>query len=102
VMAPGEMEAIAKDLIADFSQHSKNNPALVKHYSELLSDLAKDWRETWLLHGYEVSGKQHYQAVLETTVRKLKPEPRALVTSSNNVGVNPIIMQRIIRAALNL
>jgi len=102
VMAPGELEAIAKELIKDYSKHPGNDPALVQHYTELLSDLAKDWRETWLLHGFESNAKPHYQDVLERTVRKLKPEPRALVTSSNNVGVNPIIMQRIVRAALNI
>jgi hypothetical protein len=102
IMAPGELEAIANDLISDFSQHTGNNSAVVEHYTRLLSDLAKDWRETWLLYGYGQQGIPHYKKVLQTTVQQLNPEPRAIITSSNKVGVNPIIMQRIIRAAINI
>ena len=102
VMAPGELEAIANELIADFSQYPGNNKALVAHYTTLLTDLSKDWREAWLLYGHGEQAQQHYQAILQSAVHKLNSEPRALITSSNKVGVNPIIMQRIIRAALNV
>jgi hypothetical protein len=101
VMAPGELESIADTLVADFSQHAGNSPSLVEHYTRLLSDLAKDWREAWLLYGYQRDGLPQYQQILQRTVQQLDPDPRALVTASNQVGVNPIIMQRIIRAALN-
>jgi hypothetical protein len=101
VMAPGELEAIADSLVQDFSQHAGNNQALVEYYTHLLSDLAKDWREAWLLYGYQQAGIAAYQEILQSTVSKLNPDPRALVTASNQIGVNPIIMQRIIRAALN-
>ncbi|MFT6100690.1 MAG: hypothetical protein ACJAYF_003251 [Arenicella sp.] len=101
VMAPGELEAIADALVADFSAYPGNNQDLVKHYTHLLSDLAKDWREAWLLYGYQYAGVSVYQAVLQRAVQKFNPDPRALVTMSNQLGVNPIIMQRIIRAALN-
>jgi hypothetical protein len=101
VMSPGELESIADSLVADFSQHADNNQTLVTHYAHLLSDLAKDWREAWLLYGYQTEGFGAYQEILQRSVKKLNPDPRALVTSSNQVGVNPIIMQRIIRAALN-
>jgi hypothetical protein len=101
VMAPGELEAIADALVADFSKYPGNDQALIKHYTHLLSDLAKDWREVWLLYGYQYAGVTAYKDVLQRAVQKLNPAPRALVTMSNRVGVNPIIMQRIIRAALN-
>jgi hypothetical protein len=102
IMAPGELEAIANDLISDFSQHAGNPHFLVDHYTNLLSDLAKDWRETWLLYGYHQEGVKQYKTILQRTVKALNPDPRALITSSNQVGVNPVIMQRIIRAALNI
>ena len=101
VMAPGELEAIADALVADFSDYPGNNQDLVKHYTYLLSDLAKDWREAWLLYGYQYAGVSTYREILQRAVQKLNPDPRALVTNSNQLGVNPIIMQRIIRAALN-
>ena len=100
VMAPGELEAIAQELIADFSACTDNDPRLIQQYSNLLNDLAKDWRQVWLQHGIRSSGFAHYRSLLQNTKNRLQPQPRALVTSSNNVGVNPIIVQRILRAAL--
>ncbi|MBT8114976.1 MAG: aspartyl/asparaginyl beta-hydroxylase domain-containing protein [Arenicella sp.] len=100
VMAPGELEAIANELIEDFTANPENDPVLIKQYTALLSNLAKDWRETYLLWGYEPGGVKCYQDLLNRTVKQLDPRPRALVVASNNVGVNPIIMQRILRAAL--
>ena len=38
--------------------------------------------------------------VLERTAGQLLPNPRVLVTASNKVGINPIINQRILAAAL--
>ena len=102
VMAPGELEALARELIADFTRHAANNPAIVAEYSRLLQNLGKDWRELWHLHGYARTGWPHYKQLLDNTMRQLRPDPRALVTASNQVGVNPIIVQRILRAALNV
>jgi len=102
VMAPGELEAITKELIADVAANPNNNRALLNEYIKLLNDLAKDWRETWLQYGYEVAGVEHYRQILNRTVKQLRPNPRVLVTNSNDVGINPIIMQRILRAALNV
>lgn len=101
VMAPGELEALAKELIGDFMENPENDPKLVAHYRDLLMDLAKDWREVWHLYGSDnKEGRAHYQALLSRTMKSLHPRPRALVTASNNVGVNPIIVQRILRVAL--
>ena len=102
VMAAGELEAIAKELIQDFSANPNNNPALVDQYAALLQDLSKDWREVWHLYGNQEPSWPHYQQLLRNTVQSLHQNPRALVTASNQVGVNPIIMQRLVRAALNL
>ena len=102
VMAPGELEAIANELIDDVAANPDNNPALVQEYRQLLRSLAKDWRETWLLFGFEHAGIEHYRKLLNRTVKQLRPNSRALVTASNDVGINPIIMQRILRAALNV
>lgn len=101
IMAPGELEAIANELIEDVAANPDNNPVMVQEYRQLLRSLAKDWRETWLQYGYQQSGISHYRNLLNQTVRQLRPNPRVLVTASNDVGINPIIMQRILRAAVN-
>lgn len=100
VMAPGEVDALVRELIADFSRHPGNEPRLVETYRELLLGFARDWRETWHLYGYNKQGWPRYRAAIERVQARLHPDNRALVTSSNEVGVNPIIVQRILRAAL--
>ena len=37
---------------------------------------------------------------MQRTRRGLDPNPRVLVTASNSIGINPIINQRILAAAL--
>lgn len=101
VMAPGELEAIARELMADIAANPHNDPQITEEYRILLRNLAKDWREVWHQYGHAQAGHNHYQALLNRTVKSLRPNPRVLVTNSNSVGINPIIMQRILRAALN-
>ncbi len=101
VMAPGELEAIAKELMADILANPQNEKNIANEYHVLLRNLAKDWREVWHQFGCTRAGHKHYQALLNRTVKSLHANPRVLVTHSNNVGINPIIMQRILRAALN-
>jgi len=100
VMAPGEMLELAQDLIADFSANTSNAPQLVSRYRRLLLDLCADWRQLWLQFGTDSAGRKHYQGLLDDVATQLDPDRRALLTASNNIGVNPVIMQRILRAAL--
>ena len=100
IMSPGEVDALVTELVRDFEANPDNDIRLVTRYTEILTDFRKDWRETWHRHGYRKSGWPHYQSVIETLQLQLDPDPRALVTRSNEVGVNPIIVQRILRSAL--
>ena len=100
VMAPGEVEAIAREIIRDFKACADNPATLVEQYEKLLLDLGRDWREIWYEYGQGPAGWPRYQALLNRTQQKLHPERRALVTASNSVGVNPIIVQRLLRVAL--
>ena len=100
VMAPGEMLAIVEQVLEDCEANAANDPATMLRYRHLLLDLVHDWREIWSLHGFSESAFPNYRAVLERTASQLEPDPRVLVTSSNQVGINPIINQRILAAAL--
>lgn len=102
VMAPGEFEAIANELIAAIENNPENDSQLSIRYKNLLLSLAKDWRETWHMYGYEEAGWAKYRALLGRAASQLDANPRALVNGSNQVGLNPIIMQRLIHAALNV
>ena len=100
VMSPGEVDALVQGVVADFMCHPDNDTALAASYRDFLNDFASDWREVWHLHGYQPSGWPHYQQLIDRVQACLHPNRRALVTASNDVGVNPIIVQRILRAAL--
>jgi hypothetical protein len=100
VMSPGELDALVAELIRDFEQNTQNDPDLVHKYKILLQNMTKDWRETWHLHGYEKEGWPRYQKIIDGVQEQLHPDMRALLTQSNQIGVNPIIVQRILRSAL--
>lgn len=100
VMAPGEMLAIVEQLLEDCEANPENDPTIMLRYRYLLLDLVHDWREVWSLYGFNDEAFDHYRFVLERTASQLLPQPRALVTASNSIGINPIINQRILAAAL--
>ncbi len=100
VMSPGELDALVRDLIQDFENCPSNAPDLVITYKALLLDFSRDWRELWYEYGYQKAGWPRYRALIERVQESLHPERRALVTASNDVGVNPIIVQRILASAL--
>ena len=100
VMSPGEVDSLVHDVIRDFEHNPDNDVALVDAYKTMLVDFTKDWRETWHLYGYQREGWQKYQDAIDKLSGQLHPDNRALVTQSNDIGVNPIIVQRILRAAL--
>ncbi|MEM7081130.1 MAG: aspartyl/asparaginyl beta-hydroxylase domain-containing protein [Pseudomonadota bacterium] len=99
VLAPGEMRALGDDLIEDLKLNTQNDPQALAALQTTLRTLYRDWRSTWALHGYARTGFPVYQALLERAVAALPP-PRALTTKSNDLGATPIVMQRIVRAAL--
>ncbi len=101
VMSPGELESLANELVRDFRRHPDNPSALANQYATFLRDLSKNWRAIWSQYGYSSEGWPHYRQLLDALMQQLHPNPRALLTHSNNVGVNPIIVQRIVRAALH-
>lgn len=100
VMAPGEMSAIVTELMADCATNPDNDKAVLEHYHDLLFDLVHDWRNHWALYGFMAEGIEGYQKLLQQAQAALKPDPRVLVTQSNKVGINPIINQRLLAAAL--
>ena len=100
VMSPGEIDALVEGLVLDFEQNPDNDPELVNRYRTLLRDFAKDWREIWHLHGYQREGWPLYRQAIDRVFRQLHPDPNALLTQSNRIRVNPVIVQRILKAAL--
>ena len=100
VMAPGEIDALVTGLLREFEDHPANDPILVERYRHTLTDFASDWRETWHRYGIGKQGLPRYRRLIERVKSELHPDRRALLISANDVGVNPVIVQRILRAAL--
>lgn len=100
VMAPGELDGLVAALLAEIEAFPGNDAERVKEYRQLLQGFCKDWRVTWVRHGFRRSGWPEYRELIEAVRAQLHPEPRALVTGSNQIGVNPIIQQRILAPAL--
>lgn len=100
VMSPGELDALTDELVRDFSRNPENDRETIRHYSELLWDLAKDWREVWHQYGYSQSGWPHYQRVIAAAHRQLSADSRAPLTHSNGISVNRVIVHRILKPAL--
>lgn len=100
VMAPAELDALVAELVGEFSAHPGNDPALVARYRALLDDLRHDWRATWHRFGPARTGWPAYRSLLERVRAGLHRNPRALLTASNQIGVNPVIVQRILAPAL--
>ena len=100
VMSPGEIDHLVLGLIQDFTQHPGNSAQSVAHYSAVLNSFRYDWREIWAEFGPLPGALPKYKKVIASLTSALHADPRSLITSSNEVGVNPIIMQRIVRAAV--
>ena len=100
VMAPGEIDALVADLVSEFVEHPGNDPELVERYKLLLTDFASDWREAWHRYGIGKQGLPRYRRLIDRVKSELHPDRRALLITSNDIGVNPVIVQRILRAAL--
>ena len=100
IMAPGEMSAIVAELLDDCRANPANDPHMLNYYHDVLFDLVHDWRRQWSLYGLTPEGIAGYQGLLQRTRSALQENPRILVTQSNNVGINPIIVQRVLGAAL--
>lgn len=101
VMSPGEIDGLIANLVADFSQNTDNDPKHVGYYAELLWDFSKDWRAIWHCFGYRPQGWSRYRAAIARIYEQLQSD-QELVTQSNGIDVNRVIVQRILRPALAL
>lgn len=101
VMVPGELDALVKDLIADFDGNPVNDATAAEQYIKDLTDFAIDWRQGWLMFGSSKEGWRYYQTLLHDLSQKIMRRDNVVVKlKSNNLEVNGVIFKRIIGPAL--
>ncbi len=100
VMAPGEMQALVIDIMNDLEANPGNGRTELERLNQTLNELVHDWRAVWSQYGLSREGMATYESLLKRTMRQLPGQPRTLTTRSNDIGATPIVMQRIVRAAL--
>lgn len=100
VLAPGEVESLVEDLIADYLQNIKNDVSAMAQYTDVLRGFCKEWRRTWALYGFESSGLVHYDALTKNTMIQLKNIHSAIAVASNEYDVIQLFMSRVIAVAI--
>lgn len=100
VMAPGEVDALVDGVVREIELNPDNDKALASRYELMLRDFARDWRAAWLVHGYQSQGWATYRQLIDKVARQLQPAPQALLTHSNRIRINQVIVHRILAAAL--
>lgn len=102
IMAPGEMELLIEELIADFDGNPANLAELEANYKHLLRDFSKDWRQVWHVHGYEEAGWPHYEALARGLMGRIdRRNHNGVLLKSNNASANIVILKRLVQPAIN-
>lgn len=72
VMAPGEMEGLARDLIDDIKQVQSNAADDVKEMVDKVNEFCHQWRCLWSLHGFNQSGWPHYHQLRQKAFEEVR------------------------------
>ena len=101
VFAPGEVEFLTRDLIADFEHVPENDPAVVAVYRRIMIDFCRDWRALWHRFGIHQPGWPHYARLVAATARAF-PEPDPPLVLENRTGLaKPAFAARVLNVALS-
>lgn len=100
VKSPGEIDGLIEELIGDFCAEPTNDPEAVNEYIHQLRRFAKDWRMLFSLFGYESSGFDQYNGLIQAAASALDAYPMRIVVASNQQDVCPIFFHRVLDAAL--
>ncbi len=101
VMAPGEMDGLAQDLIEDLQSTPGNDPALVDEMITKVRGFCHQWRCLWSLYGFTENGWPHYHGLRKHAYESVMHLDKALKLS-NGTQAPRMFLHCMIDPALNL
>ena len=78
VMTPGEMDGLAKDLIAELNAAESNNELEKKDFINVVTAFCQDWRVLWCKYGLQEAGWKHYHALRDKAFNQVKKYDHSL------------------------
>jgi len=102
LLAPGEVEALADNIISEISAGPDNDPDAVEFYKQLIVSYAKDWRQTWLAYGYSKEGWPQFDGLVRGLLNRIENgAPAGILLGSNKTDVREAILKHLIVPAMN-
>jgi hypothetical protein len=104
VMAPAEMELLARDLGSELVAQvdTPDHHARLGRYHALLDGLAHDWRQLYALYGEEPGGWSEFEKLRQRVRDSSRVLGPGLVLRTNRVAAHMVLEGRILRACLSL
>ncbi len=90
-MPPGEVDFNFQEIASDAAAVSTNDPKGVRALHDILFDLRKDWRVTWLAMELNETTVAKFALLLAKTRERLKILPQNLTLASNRQEVIPVL-----------
>jgi hypothetical protein len=100
VMSPGEVDALAVDIINDLLSANGNDPGQVKIFIRAVNHLRQEWRSIWALHGSNPPGWDAYRQQISQTLERISTF-QSLMLGSNFSSAPQVLNARILQSALN-
>lgn len=98
VMAPGELDALCGDLLADLELASIDDRQAVQRFILAVNHFRQDWRQTWLEHGNDLTGRQHFQKLVNQLRSTLSSIPPLWLASNQTDAANTLDARVLVAA----
>jgi hypothetical protein len=101
VMAPGELDALLLDLLADVTAMPGMAQQAVAALAALVHEFRRGWRMVWVQHGVTEAGWHHYRQLLTRARQQAASIQFPLTLASNGAVAIDVLQARVLQHALN-
>lgn len=101
VMHPGELDALALDLLEDLQRAEITDQQSIKQFCDAVNAFRQDWRQVWFQFASERESMEYYYRLIESTRVKLALIKTPLWLESNKTDAINTLNARILGAALS-
>ena len=100
VMSPSEQDGLLNDLCEDIAKSEKAPPEVAAQMKEALVPFRRQWKSLWSQYGERPEGWPKFKQLLDDVTKTVGTFARRM-TLYNGMDVAEIVMQSIVRSALN-